>query len=64
MTRRTNRPSRDTLISLYTREGLTDGQIARRFKVNASTVYRWKRHYGIEVKYAQRFTVRLVKGGD
>jgi transposase len=59
----TKRPDKESLLTLYTR-GLSDSQIARRLKVNRSTVYRWKRHYGIEVKYAQKFTARLVKGGE
>lgn len=60
----TKRPAKDTLITLYTHEGLTDGQIARRFKVNPSTVYRWKRKYGIEVEYKQVFQARVKRGGE
>lgn len=60
----TKRPTRDALLSLYTRDGLTDSEIARRLKVNSSTVYRWKRHYGIETDYKQIFEVRLKRGGE
>jgi transposase-like protein len=59
----TKRPEKEALLTLYTR-GLTDGQIARRLKVNRSTVYRWRQHYGIKVSTQQTFTVRLVKGGE
>jgi transposase-like protein len=57
----TKRPEKQDLLTMYTR-GLSDGQIARRLKVNRSTVYRWKRHYGIQVKYG--VTARSVKGGE
>jgi len=60
----TKRPSKATLIELYTKERLTDTQIARRLKVNPSTVYRWKRHYGIKTTTKQLFRVRLERGGE
>jgi transposase len=44
------RPAKESLITLYTR-GMSDGEIAQALKVNKSTVYRWKRHYGLKVKY-------------
>jgi transposase len=59
----TKRPAKDALIKLYT-HGLTDEQIARRLEVNRSTVYRWRRHYHIEVKCAPTYTARLVKGAE
>ena len=61
MTRKTKRPSREELIRLYTREGLTDAEIAERYGVNKSTVYRWKKHYGIKVTYGVK--PQSVKGG-
>jgi transposase-like protein len=57
------RPEKETLITLYT-SGLSDWQIARRLKVNRSTVYRWRRHYGIQVTTDHTFTARLVKGAE
>lgn len=60
----TKRPTRDAFISLYTRDGLTDTQIARQLKVNRSTVYRWKKKYGIETDTKQLFLVRLKRGGE
>ena len=53
------RPAKEALITLYTDEGLTDGQIARRLEVNRTTVYRWKRHYGIQVTYRQVFKAQV-----
>lgn len=58
------RPEKEALITLYTDEGLTDGQIARRLKVDRTTVYRWKRHYGIEIAYRQVFQARVKRGGE
>ena len=58
------RPSKERLLSLYTKEGLTDSEIARRLEVNPSTVYRWKQHYGIETDIKQLFQVRVKRGGE
>ena len=60
----TKRPTRDTLITLYTTEGLTDQQIARKLKVNPSTVYRWKQKYGIQTSLKRVVQVRLGRGGE
>lgn len=58
------RPTKDELLSLYTEQGLTDGQIARRYKVNRATAYRWRRHYGIEVIIERHFRARLKRGWE
>lgn len=57
------RPAKEALLSLYTQEGLTDSQVARRLGVSYSTVWRWRQHYGIELSVKQLYEVRL-KGGE
>lgn len=54
------RPTKEVLLSLY-RQGLNDRQIARAFSVDVTTVYRWKKQYGIEVSYERAVTAK-VKG--
>jgi transposase-like protein len=56
------RPDKATLLSLYTRDGLTDSQIARQFHVSRQTVWRWRKHYGIELVTQQVYKVRVQKG--
>jgi transposase-like protein len=48
---------------MYSNEGLTDSQIAERYQVNRTTVYRWRKHYGIEIEVKQIFRARL-RGGE
>ena len=61
---KTKRPEKGALLPLYTEEGLTDREIARRLKVDPSTVYRWRKHYGIEVEFKQLFKVRVRRAGE
>jgi transposase len=49
---------------MYSKEGFTDRQIAKRLNVNTSTVYRWRKHYGIEIEVKQIFRARLKRGGE
>jgi len=58
------RPGKDELLSMYTKDRLTDGQIARRLEVNRATVYRWRRHYGIEITTERHFQARVKMGGE
>lgn len=58
------RPNKAHLLSLYTQEGLTDSQVAKRYGVNPSTVWRWRQHYGIEVTTKQVYTVQVQKGDE
>lgn len=55
------RPTKEDLLSLYT-TGMNDTQVARKFKVNRSTVYQWRRHYGIQLTFQRRFFAQLHKG--
>lgn len=57
------RPTKEHLLELYTRDGLTDSKIARQFGVSPSTVWRWRQKYGIELSVKQLYEVRL-KGGE
>lgn len=56
------RPSKAVLLQLYTQEGLTDSQVAKRYGVRRSTVWRWRQHYGIEITTKQVYTVHVQKG--
>jgi transposase-like protein len=60
----TKRPDKAALLPLYTEEGLTDREIARRLKVNPSTVYRWRKKYGIHIEVEQIFRARLKREVD
>jgi transposase len=61
--KKSKRPTKEHLLSLYTQERLTDSQIAQRFNVSPSTVWRWRKKYGIELDVKQLYEVRL-KGED
>ena len=56
------RPDKQTLLNLYRRDGLTDAQIAERFGVTPSTVWRWRQHHGIKIHVSQVYKVRVRKG--
>lgn len=56
------KPDKATLLQLYAKDGLTDVQVAKRLGVNPSTVWRWRKSYGIELTTEQLYRVRLKKG--
>lgn len=55
------RPEKGILIAMYTR-GLSDGAVAKELCVDPSTVWRWRRHYGIQLTMQRRFFAQLHKG--
>lgn len=56
-------PTKTQLLELY-REGLTDSQVAKRFRVSRQTVWRWRKEYGIRLDVTQVYRVRVKEGDE